>query len=149
MIALPFKRSTPPDIAPAVEQHIARTHPETHPDAFRWDIAEWVQNREAYQRAASDDGIHVNGLEAIAKSVAPSIGRVSVTDTRRPDTTLSSCLYSPNFPQMCVYSLIDASIPIDPPPPKGRHPLPLLQRLPSGSLCLSRRSIPLASQHTL
>ncbi|CCA73787.1 probable palA protein [Serendipita indica DSM 11827] len=44
-LVLPFKRSTNPPISDAVQEYISKYHPETLPDAFTWDVAQWVSLR--------------------------------------------------------------------------------------------------------
>lgn len=41
ILSIPAKRSTAADIRDALTRYIHEKHPETHPDAYSWDIDTW------------------------------------------------------------------------------------------------------------
>lgn len=62
-LTIPFKTARPVDIPTAVRSYIQYHRPDTHPDAFRWDIGEW----ENLRKAAVAGGVHVSKIQALLK----------------------------------------------------------------------------------
>jgi programmed cell death 6-interacting protein len=59
-LSIPFKPTLPAQIKEAVLSYIEFNHTDSHPDAFKWDIARWEELRK--------DGVggyvHVNRVDA-------------------------------------------------------------------------------------
>lgn len=45
-LTVPFKRTDPLPIKTSLRRYIETKHPETHPDAFKWDISKWESSRK-------------------------------------------------------------------------------------------------------
>lgn len=68
LLTIPIKRSHPADIRSSLRTYIHEKHPETHPDAFAWDISKWEELRSA----AVSDVIHEDRIPKIIACVPPS-----------------------------------------------------------------------------
>lgn len=64
-LTFPSKRSYPADVRSALKAYIHEKHPETHPDAFKWDIAKW----ESCRAEAIKDYVHEERIPKILTCV--------------------------------------------------------------------------------
>jgi programmed cell death 6-interacting protein len=59
-LAIPLKKTWPLELRPAVRAYISANHPETHPDAFKWDIDRW----ESLRSETTSSAVHVEKINA-------------------------------------------------------------------------------------
>ncbi|KAG8905997.1 pH-response regulator protein palA/rim20 [Tulasnella sp. 403] len=88
-LTIPFKSSHPANISEAARQYIQDHHPETHPDAFRFDIAEW----EKLRKAATTLSVHVSKIEILLKYHA----QLAFILTKLPPDIGLGFTYDPTF----------------------------------------------------
>lgn len=62
-LSIPFKHSTAIPIKQAVRDYIQSNHPDTHPDAFKWDVNRWEQLR----KDGTGGIVHVSRIDAALK----------------------------------------------------------------------------------
>ncbi|KAI0065090.1 BRO1-domain-containing protein [Artomyces pyxidatus] len=60
-ISIPSKKTYSVPLKQAVYNHIQSKHPDTHPEAFKWDISRW----ESLRKAAVGGTVHVDRVNAI------------------------------------------------------------------------------------
>ena len=65
LLTFPSKRPYPTDVRSALQAYIHGKHPETHPDAFSWDIAKW----ESCRSEAIADNVHEDRIPKILTCV--------------------------------------------------------------------------------
>ncbi|EIN04799.1 BRO1-domain-containing protein [Punctularia strigosozonata HHB-11173 SS5] len=58
-LAIPFKKTWPLELRAAVRAYIAANHPETHPDAFQWDVERW----ETLRAQAMPGTVHIDKVD--------------------------------------------------------------------------------------
>lgn len=66
MLGIPLKRSCQVDVRGAVVQYLRDKHPETHPDAFKWDIDYWA----GYRTKSIAETIHADRISVILTYVS-------------------------------------------------------------------------------
>jgi BRO1-like domain len=74
MITISCKRTKTVDLQSALFEYIRQSHHETHPEAFKWDAAEWQRLRREYEDV-------VNGATELRISSAETISRCPVHGT--------------------------------------------------------------------
>src|SRR5258707_152573 len=58
LLNVPLRRTSQSPIRQALRTYINQKHPETHPEAFEWDISEWEsQRKETVQMDVHEDTI--------------------------------------------------------------------------------------------
>ncbi|KDQ57158.1 hypothetical protein JAAARDRAFT_58624 [Jaapia argillacea MUCL 33604] len=121
-LSIPFKKCSPVPLKQAVRDYISEHHPETHPDAFKWDLNRW----EALRKDGVGGAVHVDRI-ALALSyhaqlvfvltkLPPDIGleisyTLAFSPSSRPDV-LSNLAYertSVIFNLAALYSQLAAS----------------------------------------
>ncbi|EJD06562.1 BRO1-domain-containing protein [Fomitiporia mediterranea MF3/22] len=65
-LSIPFKKTSQIPIRQAVRSYIQENLPDTHPEAFKWDIERWEQLR----RDATSEKVHASHTQAIIKYCA-------------------------------------------------------------------------------
>ncbi|KAF8526304.1 BRO1-domain-containing protein [Hysterangium stoloniferum] len=59
LLTLPFKSTSAIPLRSALREYIQSAHPETHPDAFKWDINKW----ENMRKEAVSNAVHVDTVD--------------------------------------------------------------------------------------
>ncbi|KAI5122282.1 hypothetical protein M0805_002362 [Coniferiporia weirii] len=65
-LSIPFKKTRTIPIRQAVRSYILASHPDTHPEAFKWDIERWEQMR----KDAANEAAHVSRTQVVIKYYA-------------------------------------------------------------------------------
>lgn len=64
-VSIPAKKAYPARLREASRSYLQENHPDTHPDAFKWDISHW----EELRNDAMDGVVHVSKTDALLKCV--------------------------------------------------------------------------------
>ncbi|KIJ50961.1 hypothetical protein M422DRAFT_158756 [Sphaerobolus stellatus SS14] len=90
LLNLPFKTTSPIPIRTSLREHIQTAHPETHPDAFKWDISRW----ESMRKDAVNHVVHVGTVDKMISYQAQLVFIL----TKLPADINLQIPYSPAFP---------------------------------------------------
>jgi programmed cell death 6-interacting protein len=63
LLSIPFKTPSDLDIKHALSEHIRNTYTDTHPDAFKWDIAHWAGLRAS----VAAQTVHLNQVDVLLR----------------------------------------------------------------------------------
>ncbi|KAI0775185.1 BRO1-domain-containing protein [Trametes elegans] len=88
-LPLPFKKTYIVPIRQAARDYISSHYSDTHPDAYRWDIAHW----EKLRAEATSGGIHVDRIHAMTRSIGLEIPYAPAFDSDALPQTLKNLVY--------------------------------------------------------
>ncbi|KAF8339548.1 BRO1-like domain-containing protein [Cantharellus anzutake] len=66
LLNVPLRQTFQPPIRQALRSYINQKHPETHPDAFKWDISEW----ESQRKKATSMNVHEDTIALVLRRLA-------------------------------------------------------------------------------
>ena len=97
-LCIPFKKTYAIPIRQAIKAYIQTNHPDTHPDAFKWDVSRW----EGLRKDAISNAVHVDNVKIAFRCV--SNAPIPAVVSRAIKLSRSAHLHTDKAPQRRRYN---------------------------------------------